>query len=210
MLKLPINKAETGANMRAIQSDYLTVDEYFRLSERDNDKLEYLDGEIIAMSGASPSHNIITSNLNRVIGNHLVERPCLIYSSDMRVKLNQRAYIYPDVSVVCGEPRYYHHQRDSVAILENPTLVIEVLSPSTERIDRGRKSIYYRRLPSLQEYLLVSQDEPHVEHYVRQEDGTWSLNEISDLAGEIYLGSIECTLTLRDIYLKVQFSPPEL
>lgn len=191
--------------MGAIYSDDVTVDEYFHLSEAAEHKIEYLDGEIIAMSGATPNHSILTTSLIRLIGNHIVSRPCLLFSGKMRVKLNNRAYVYPDVTVVCGTPQYYTRNRETLPILDNPTLVIEVLSPSTEQVDRGRKSIYYRRVPSLHEYLLVSQDEPHVEHYVRQEDGTWTLNEISELEGSVYLVSIECLLTLRDIYLKIDF-----
>jgi len=195
--------------MRAIKHDYVTVDEYFRLSDEAEHKLEYLDGEIIAMSGVSPSHGTITANFMRILGNHLVPRLCLIFSGEVRVKLNNRAYVYPDVTVVYGEPQYYRHNCDTVQILENPTIVIEVLSPSTEQVDRGRKSMYYRRVPSLQEYMLVSQDEPHIEHYVRQTDGTWTFSEVFGLEGELYLSSIEYPLIVRDVYLKVQFPAPE-
>ncbi len=182
---------------------YFTPQEYLAIERKVEFKSEYIDGEMVAMTGASRQHNLITINIAREITQQLKGRPCEAYSSDMRVRIpDTNLYTYPDVVVVCGEPVFEDDQLDT---LTNPTLIIEVLSESTESYDRGKKFRYYRTIESLAEYLLVAQDERRVEQYVRQTDGRWLLSEIRSLDGKAELLSIECLLNLSEIYDKVTF-----
>lgn len=182
---------------------YVSPIEYLRLERQAEGKSEYLNGEIFAMTGASRAHNLLTTNFARELGQQLKNRPCEVYASDMRVKVRANGlYTYPDVSVVCGEPQF---EDDFVDTLLNPTILIEVLSPSTERYDRIAKSSYYRTIDSLAEHLLVAQDEIRVEQYVRQPDGHWLLFEHLKLEGSVQLTSIDCTLALSEVYDKINF-----
>ena len=166
-------------------------------------KSEYVNGHIVAMSGASRRHNIVAGNISREISTQLRGRPCESYISDMRVRVSETGlYTYPDVVAVCGDIRFADDQNDT---LLNPTLIVEVLSSSTEAYDRGDKFAHYRRLESLQDYLLVSQETARVEHYVRQGE-KWVLSEASALTDMVQLASIQCNLALEDIYDKVQFT----
>jgi len=184
---------------------FVSPQEYLRLERQAEHKSEYLNGEIFAMSGASRKHNLLTINIGGSLHQQLRGKPCEVYASDMRVKVRATGlYTYPDVVVVCGEPEFEDEHIDT---LLNPTLLVEVLSPSTERYDRIAKTSYYRTLDSLKEHLLVSQDEIRVEHYVKQADGTWLLIEHRSLDSDVELQSIGCLLGLRDIYDKVQIDP---
>jgi Uma2 family endonuclease len=187
--------------MSALPRTQYTPEEYLAFERQAQYKSEYLDGEIVAMSGASRAHNLITVNLARVLGNQFVERPCEVYTSDMRVRVNPRTYAYPDVVAVCGEPDFEDEELDT---LTNPTVLMEVLSPSTESYDRGKKSARFRKIPSLQEYLLIAQDRPFIEHYIKRND-TWFISDVSELDAALELSSINCRLTLQDIYSKVKF-----
>ena len=132
--------------LRAIVPSF-TPAEYLALERAADAKSEYLDGEIVAMTGGSRAHSLIAANLVRELGNALRERPCEVYGSDLRVSVALAGlYAYPDVTVVCGQPTFTDDERDT---LENPTVIVEVLSPSTEGLDRGAKFTRYRRLPSL-------------------------------------------------------------
>ena len=143
-----------------------TPEEYLARERQTSGKSEFYGGEIFAMTGASRWHNLIVSNILRELSSQLKGRPCVAYPSDMRVKVSTTGlYTYPDVVVVCGDEQFEDTEQDT---LLNPTLIVEVLSPSTVRYDRVEKSAHYRKLDSLQEYLLVAQDRPHVEHYARQ------------------------------------------
>jgi Uma2 family endonuclease len=180
-----------------------TPEEYLAIEREAEFKNEYLDGEIIAMVGASEPHNLIVVNLVTELANQLKRRPCKIYASDMRVDLRERyLFAYPDVVVVCGDASFRIGEMDN---LLNPTLIIEVLSKSTEGYDRGMKFIKYRRIESLQEYLLVAQDEPRIEQYIRQPSKEWLLSEFNGLDTIAYLPSIECHLTFKEVYDKVGF-----
>ncbi len=181
----------------------LTPAEYLALERSAEIKGEYFDGEIFAMAGASRAHNLIVGNLIRELGNQLRKGPCEVYPSDMRVKVDLTGlYTYPDVVVVCDEPRFEDEHGDT---LLNPTLLIEVLSESTEKYDRGKKSSHYRRLPSLKEYLLVSQEEPHLEHYARQDDDHWLLTEATGEEARIELPALQATIALAEVYARVTF-----
>jgi Uma2 family endonuclease len=185
----------------AAQSRY-SPEEYLALERKAEYKSEYLNGRIIAMSGASRWHNLIAGNLYRELSQQLRGRPCEAYTSDLRVKVSSTGlYTYPDITVACGDILFEDAEIDT---LINPNVIVEVLSPSTEAYDRGEKFAHYRRLESLQEYVLVSQDRVRIEYYVRQ--GTqWVFSEASTLDETVRLGSIGCDLILRDIYEKVEF-----
>jgi Uma2 family endonuclease len=155
------------------------------------------------MSGASRQHNLISLNIGAELRAQLRDRPCEVYTSDMRVKVSLSGlYTYPDVVVVCEEPAFEDTVGDT---LLNPTLLVEVLSKSTADYDRGSKFEHYRTLASLQEYLLVAQEKSHVVHYVRQSDLAWLLEETHDSAATIRLPSIGCDLALAEVYAKVRF-----
>jgi Uma2 family endonuclease len=179
-----------------------TPEEYLALERAAEDKSEYFNGEIFAMTGASRRHNLVAGNVFATLHAQLRKRPCEIYPSDMRVKVSPTGlYTYPDVVVVCGEPSFDDEQKDT---LLNPTVLVEVLSKSTMSYDRGEKFEHYRKLESLAEYLVIAQNKYHVEHYVRQPDNQWLLSETDDLQKTVHLLSIECELALADIYDKVE------
>ena len=186
---------------------YITPEEYLAFERKAENKNEYVNGEIFAMAGASRKHNLIVGNLVRELGQQLKGKPCEVYPGEMRVKAPaSRSYVYPDVVVVCSEPQF---EDDHFDTLLNPTLVVEVLSKSTESYNRLAKSSYYRTIESLSEYLLVSQEEYRVEQYIKQADGRWLLSDVRLLEGLIELTSIGCSLALRDIYDRITFDEPE-
>lgn len=181
----------------------LTPEEYLAVERRNEYKSEYVDGEVFAMTGASRRHNLIAVNMTAEIHRQLRGRPCETYAGDMRVRIQSKrvyAYTYPDVVVVCGEPRFEDGHLDT---LLNPTVVIEVLSESTERYDRGRKFGFYRTIESLAEYVLVAQDEHRVEQYTRQADGRWLLSDHRSPEEVVELTSVRCALALREVYERV-------
>lgn len=176
-------------------------EEYLALERKAAYKSEYFNGEIFAMSGASEEHNLIVMNIAASLHNQFRGRPCKVYANDMRIKVSPTGlYTYPDVVAVCEDAQLEDEHFDT---LLNPTVLIEVLSRSTEAYDRGEKAEHYRRLPSLAEYLLVSQDKPHLEHYLRQPDNRWLLSEISDWHAVVALPAIACTLALAAVYDRV-------
>lgn len=182
---------------------YIAPEEYLAYERGREDKHEYHDGEIFAMTGASRKHNLIAGNVFAELKRQLRDRPCETYISDMRVRIPAaNIYTYPDVVVACGEPRFEDAEVDT---LLNPVLLVEVLSKSTKAYDRIVKFNYYRTLESLTEYLLVSQDESHIAQHVRQLDGRWLLTDIRGLESKIELVSVPCLLVLRDVYDKVTF-----
>jgi Uma2 family endonuclease len=180
---------------------YLTPEEYLAIERRNEYKSEYVDGEMVAMTGASRRHNLITVNITGQLYPQLRGRPCESYASEMRVRIpTTHAYMYPDVVIVCGEPRL---EDDYLDTLLNPTVLVEVPSESTERYDRGRKFDFYRTIESLAEYVLVAQDECRVEQYAKQPDGRWLLTDHRSPEDVVELPSIQCTLKLSDVYEKV-------
>jgi Uma2 family endonuclease len=181
-----------------------SAQEYLELERRAATKSEFFAGEIFAMTGASRDHNLIVANLVRELTLELKGRPCETYPSDMRVKVNATGlYTYPDLAVVCGPPQFDDEQKDT---LLNPTLIVEVLSISTEAYDRGKKFAHYRKIGSLAEVLLVSQDKPHVDRYVRQPENQWLLAEWDGLQSRVLLTSIDCRVDMAEIYDKVELT----
>jgi Uma2 family endonuclease len=183
--------------------DKYSIEEYLALESQSEIRHEYWNGEIFEMTGASPEHNQITSNVSRSFGNQLDDRPCSVFISDMRVKTPSTGlYTYPDILIACGEQQY--ETIEGVKTLLNPQTIIEVFSPSTKNYDQGGKFTHYRSIETLEEYLLIAQDEPHVMLYVKQANGNWVLSETRDLNGRIHLPVIDCLLLLKDIYKRVE------
>ena len=191
-----------------------TIDEYLALERTEEERHEYLDGCVYAMAGESPNHGRICVNLTRRLAAQLDGSPCEVFSKDLKVRCgptprpgsHEGLYAYPDLVVVCG-PMQFHDQVQDVVL--NPTVIIEVLSPSTEAVDRGEKFWRYRTwLPALTNYLLVSQALPLLEHYVRQANDTWNLSTVSTLEESVYLATIACTLRLQEVYDRINFPSP--
>ena len=177
-----------------------TVAAYFALEASSREKHEYWHGEVYAMAGASPEHNLIAANVTAALHTALRALPCRVYASDLKVHVPlSDGYVYPDVTVGCDGPRYHSAHPD---VLLNPRLVVEVLSESTERFDRGEKSAGYRTLDSVTDYLLISQRDRHVEHYARQRDGSWSLRDFH--AGDVIeIASLAISVQVDEVYFKV-------
>jgi Uma2 family endonuclease len=189
--------------MSAAAKPYITPEEYLERERQADYKSEYFAGEIFAMAGASPEHNLISGNVFGVLWSQLRDSPCAPYGSEQKVRSTPEHFAYPDVTVVCGEAQLAGEERE---VLLNPTLIVEVLSPTTEAWDRGGKFEQYRQRESLQEYVLVVQDRPHVERFARQESGQWLLTEVNGLDAVLALPSIGCELPLSEVYRKVVFS----
>ena len=191
---------------RAAQT-YLTPEEYITLERKaipnvETVRSEYINGEIINMPGASFAHNLITNNISGELHTRLKGTGCAVFANDMRISIpTAKSYFYPDVGVVCEDPRF---EDDVFDTLLNPIVIVEVLSPSTEAYDRGEKFAHYRQLTSLQEYVLVAQDQIRVEHYRRQER-QWIFTDFEKHDEILPLPSIECELPLQDIYERVTF-----
>ena len=185
----------------AASTPKLTAQEYLAIERDVEDKHEFYDGEMFAMGGASREHNLLVFNLGVTLGPQIRSRDCEAYLNDMRVHIAlNNSCTYPDVVITCKKPRFEDETLDT---LTNPQVVIEVLSKSTEQFDRGTKFEYYRSIDSLMEYVLVAQDRKHIDHFLRQSDGSWLMREASGDTGVIELPSIGCQLSLADIYAKV-------
>ena len=202
--------ATPAAQTRLTPEEYIAF-ERKALPDAEIVRHEYINGELIAMSGASRAHNLITINISTALHSRLRGSECETYANEMRVSTpTTTSYFYPDVVVVCEEPRF---EDDVFDTLLNPIILVEVLSPSTEVYDRREKFAHYRQLASLQEYVLVTQDKVLVEHYRRQEkQGSvpvpgkdWIFTDFQELEGILPLTSIQCELPLQEIYERVTF-----
>ena len=186
--------------MSALPHFSLTPQEYLELERKAEFKSEYANGYAYVMTGASENHNAITLSTASDLLAKLRGR-CRVYANDMKVWLpRQRKFTYPDVSVVCGERRFYDNRRD---VITNPTVIIEVLSDSTAAYDRGDKFLAYQQLESLRAYVLVAQHRPVVEQYIKQADGSWQYMAYIGLESALTLATVECVLNLRDVYADV-------
>jgi Uma2 family endonuclease len=183
----------------------LSPEEYLAFERASEEKHEYADGEVFAMAGCSRAHSLIMANIQRELGNALLDRPCEAHTSDMRVGIAATGrYVYPDASVVCGEPAFEDAEVDT---LLNPNVIFEVLSDSSEAYDRGDKFAQYRSIPSVGDYVLISQKAVHVEHFQRQPDGRWLLTILGP-GQQLVLASTGVTVDVDRLYLKVQFPSP--
>jgi Uma2 family endonuclease len=170
------------------------------LERQSETKHDYLDGEMFAMTGASRKHNLIAVNIAASLHTQLAESSCEVYASDMRVRTPTDLLTYPDVIAVCGEPRFSDAEFDT---LLNPKLVVEVLSNSTEAYDRLTKLDHYRIIPELSEIVFVAQDRVRAEHWRRQADSQWLVEELEDLGLALNLSSLSCSLPLTTVYRRV-------
>ncbi len=187
--------------MAAQSHPQLSEEDYLRLERASDVRHEYLAGEIFAMVGASRAHNLIGGNTYASLHAQLRKRACEIYTNDMRVRVSvSNLYAYPDIIVTCAEPQFADGEFDT---LLNPTVIIEVLSPSTESYDRGGKFQHYRALRLLKEYLLITQDAYHIDQFVRQGEIGWLLTEYDGPEATLHLASIDCVLALANVYEKV-------
>ncbi|MGA2175696.1 MAG: Uma2 family endonuclease [Verrucomicrobiota bacterium] len=183
----------------------LTEAEYLEIERRAEYKSEFLDGEMFAMSGGTRWHSIIAVNITSEFSKQLKGSPCMAYNTDLRVKVQAAGlYTYPDLSVACGDQQFEDEQVD---VLLNPTVLAEILSESSESYDRGKKFALYRQIPSLREYLLVSQDKPQIEQFIRQAGGEWLLRDVVGMDGKLTLPSLNITVALAEVYANVQFPP---
>jgi Uma2 family endonuclease len=193
--------------MSTLPKSYLTPEQYLEIERKAEFKSEYYQGEMFAMSGAREPHILIVGNAMGELRQQFRRRPCKAYSNDMRVRVTPTGlYAYPDVVIVCGDPEFVD---DTFDTLVNPTVIIEVLSKSTEAYDRSQKFEQYRTLESLKEYMMISSQRVSVERFTRQPDGSWNYIARASLEDSIDLKSVDCHLLLADLYEKVDFSPSE-
>jgi Uma2 family endonuclease len=198
-------------SLRHSHSQY-TVEEYLALERGSDERHEFLDGDVYLMAGERPDHGTICTNISGQLYGQLRGKPCQVFSKDMKVRSGPEPksryevkglYSYPDLVVVCGEPRFHDEYKD---VLLNPIVIVEVLSQSTEAFDRGEKWARYQTwLPSLSEYILVSQTKPQIEHYIRRLDGEWIYSFPKGLDSNLDLASVGCTLRLADVFDRIVF-----
>ncbi len=188
--------------MLAFKRELYTHEEYLALEEAADNKNEYYRGEIFAMSGATKNHNRIALNMATVLNTQLENTPCEAFIGDIRVLVEAHdLYTYPDVVVACGEPRFDIGRDDTII---NPRVIIEVLSNSTKRYDKGDKFRFYKALPSFEEYILIDQSCLYIQQYSKQANGEWALQaELEDLADTLTFQTIGCTMPVAQIYRRV-------
>ncbi len=186
-----------------------TLEEYFALELASEERYEYFDGEIFNMSGASPQHERVLMNMMVKLSNKLAGSSCQLFSSNIRVKVPAYLpYRYPDLTALCDTPQF--ENVGGIDALINPSLIVEVLSHSTGNYDRGDKFTYYKSIESFREYLLIAQHRAHITHFSKDENGTWAYEEINDFEGSVFLSSLNCELSLREVYENIEFPPSPL
>jgi len=192
-------------DMAAHPQPRLSPEQYLELERAAPFRSEYYDGHMYAMSGSSYAHVLISRNLSFAL-HGVIGRRCEVLTNDLRLRISPKGlYTYPDIVVVCGEPKFADDQKDT---LLNPALIIEILSPSTEAHDRGFKAAQYRTIESLQEHALVSQTEPRVELFRRHSGGDWLFSESTGIESTCRFASVDCAVALADIYNKVALESP--
>lgn len=185
----------------------ISVAEYLEMEDASLEKHEYIDGEVLAMAGASFAHNQLVANMLGSIWNFLKDKPCRIYGSDLKVAAKtESAFVYPDLTIVCNGPKFLEGRKD---IVTNPVVIIEVLSEATGDYDHGKKFMLYRQVPSLQEYILISSMEMRVEKYVRNASGSWTLTEFCNGEDEFLIDVIGYKTSVAELYRDVVFDAAE-
>lgn len=187
----------------AYKTESLTDEEYLSVEREAFEKSEFINGRVVAMAGASENHNVISSNAFGEIWTQTKKGNCRAFSSDMRVKAKKGNYYYPDIVVVCGERKFEDNKKD---VLLNPKAVIEILSKSTRLKDRNEKLDSYMSLASLTDYVLIEQDQQRIEHFIKISEKEWKVNLLTEKTDRLILESINCEITLEEIYREVKFS----
>ena len=189
--------------MATVPKHYVTPEEYLQREKDAEFRSEYFRGEMFAMAGASANHNLIVLNAGASLREQLKKKPCRVYPSDLRLRIETTSlYTYPDLSVVCGEPKL---ETNGVDVLLNPVVLVEVLSDSTEAYDRGKKFEHYRTIPSLKHYVLIAQDRHSIDCFSRKPDGSWVLTSCQALDEKVELEAIDSQLAAAEVYDKVVF-----
>ena len=190
------------------KAHFVTEQEYLDMERSSEIKHEFHAGEVFAMAGGTPDHALITMNLGSTLKQAVKGLRCLVYSPDLRIKVEATdLYTYPDVSLLCGEPKF---TKDNPPALTNPTLLAEVLSESSEGYDRGKKFHHYSRIPSLVAYLLISQNTPAIEQLVRQAEFQWEHRILGGLEAFVDIPSLQIRFSLADVFAGVVFPPSVL
>jgi Uma2 family endonuclease len=181
---------------------FITPEQYLEIEAKAERKSEYYRGEMFLMAGANSDHNLIVVNLGALFRHEFRERPCNVYTSEMRVRIsNTGLYTYPDGILVCDERQWADQSRTT---LLNPTVIIEVLSDSTEAYDRGDKFWHYRQIASLREYILVSQKAFRIDQFIRQPDGEFKLRSYDSIDATLEVPAVGCSIAFKDIYFKTE------
>lgn len=182
---------------------YVTVEEYLQMEETSDERHEYFDGEVFAMAGTSFAHNEISANVQGAIWQFLQGKRCRIYSNNLKVHVKTKsAFVYPDLAIICNGPVFLEGRKD---IVTNPSVIIEILSPFTQDFDHGKKFMFYRQIPTLREYILISSMEVLAEKFVREESGAWTLTEYKRMEDKFSIDTIGYQTTLADLYRDVMF-----
>jgi Uma2 family endonuclease len=198
---------ELGGKLMALAQKHpvFTVDKYLGFERFSPERHEFIDGSVYAMAGESVNHSKICYNLNGITHAELRGKRCNGFSPNMKIATSDTGlFSYPDLAIVCGSPAFFDDSKD---VITNPTVIFEVLSPSTEHYDRGEKFLRYSNyIETLQDYILVSQDEPLVEHYRKQKNAGWKKSVLNEFDAVIEIESIDCQIKLSDLYELVEFS----
>ncbi len=181
-----------------------SLEEYFELDRNSEERWEFWDGEIFNMSGVSRNHGLVEMNISIFLGARLMAKGCQLLPANIRIKVpSMPPYRYGDLSALCGQPKF--EKIGGVDALTNPSLIIEVLSDSTEAYDRGDKFTHYKSIPAFSEYLLVAQHRPHISQFIKQNDGSWIYREFNSLTDKVKLETLGCELSLSEIYQSITF-----
>ena len=189
---------EVKESAPAYQKKFYTIQEYLEMEKEALEKHEYYKGEIFAMSGASARHNVISVNILIALGIALKGKSCRPYGSDMRIHIPENSlFTYPDISIICGDVITSKEDEDTAT---QPTVIIEILSPSTKNYDRGVKFMLYRAIPTLKDYILIDSKSIHAEHFAINKEGLWQLKEYNKPEEKIIIETLNVQLLLEDVY----------
>ncbi len=190
--------------MRSLKKQIYTLEEYLELDHESEERIEFWDGHVFTLAGASNNHDQIQGNGYFALRSKLQGKPCRVFLSEMRVKVPEYPpYRYPDLSALCGEAKF--EKLGKQELLVNPQLIIEILSDSTAEFDRSYKFTYYKSIESFTEYILIAQDRSHVTQFVKQADNSWLHHEFNALEDQFYLASLDCEMALAELYQDVLF-----
>jgi Uma2 family endonuclease len=202
MISAVMSASDNQLRMSSLPITRLTPEEFLERERAAEEKHEYWHGEMFAMAGGSPPHSFVINNTSATLTYLLRGHSCYVFNSDLRVAVRWDELItYPDVTVLCGKPEYADDHKDT---LTNPAMVVEVLSPSTRKSDRGEKAFLYRQVPSMREILLVEPEPTMIEHYSKLPNGHWELEVITDRSAIVQLPNLNQSLPVVEIYRDIE------